>query len=297
MSVAYQSPHVLPDIEPDRLVDGLAHGVRVVAGFLRQHPRVVAITGAGCSTESGIPDYRDAEGEWKARRPMQYQDFVGHASARQRYWARSFIGWKRIERATPNLAHQSLVRLEASGHVERVITQNVDGLHQRAGHRDVIDLHGRLDTVRCLDCGHVEDRSDHQDELEDANPGWAAAAVSHTPDGDADLGDIDYSAFRVPDCRRCGGVLKPDVVFFGESVPRERTENALASVEQADALLVVGSSMMVWSGYRLAREAHRFKRPVIAVNIGRTRADGLVDLRVRAPCGPLLHEVTRELDL
>jgi NAD-dependent SIR2 family protein deacetylase len=265
-----------------------------LAAFCRRHPRLVVLTGAGCSTASGIPDYRDEAGDWKHPQPVQYQDFVSSAATRRRYWARSAIGWRRMDRARPNPAHSALASLERHGHVELLITQNVDGLHQAAGSRQVVDLHGRLDQVRCLDCTHSLPRPDFQADLEGANPGWSPAAHPR-PDGDADLDDAAYREFRVPPCPACGGRLKPDVVFFGETVPRERVERSFAALEAADALLVVGSSLMVYSGFRFARRAAELGRPIAAVNRGRTRADELLHLKIESDCTAALPALTTVL--
>ena len=272
-------------------------GPRRLAELVEDSERLLVLTGAGCSTESGIPDYRDRHGEWKHARPVQYQDFVGSADVRRRYWARSLIGWQRVAAARPNGAHHALARLEASGRLACLITQNVDGLHQKAGSSDVIDLHGRLDTVDCLECGRCSPREDLQTSLERLNPGWRAQTAATAPDGDVDLGDAEYDAFAVPDCPVCGGVLKPSVVFFGEMVPRHRTAEALTQLERADALLVVGSSLMVWSGYRFARGAAERGLPVAAVNLGRTRADEQITLKVAAPCGEVLPRMVEYLGL
>jgi NAD-dependent SIR2 family protein deacetylase len=256
--------------------------------FARTSQRLVTLTGAGCSTESGIPDYRDERGEWKRSPPIQLREFLADGRARQRYWARSLVGWPVVAAAQPNAAHRALARLESQGLVAQVITQNVDGLHQRAGSRAVIDLHGRLDEVVCLECGAVLTRAALQTELENLNPQLATQPATLAPDGDADLHDVDYGRFRVPECGDCGGMLKPRVVFFGESVPRPRVDEAVERLKQADALLVVGSSLMVWSGFRFARLARELGLPIAIVNLGRTRADDLASLHVRAPCGEAL---------
>jgi NAD-dependent SIR2 family protein deacetylase len=270
-----------------------------LAAFVRRHPRLVVLTGAGCSTASGIPDYRDANGAWKHRRPVDYAEFVGSAATRRRSWARSLLGWPRIAAARPNPSHLALARLEARGHVLRVVTQNVDGLHQRAGSREVLDLHGRLDRASCLGCGREMSRAALQERLSESNPRFAAVAAGGAPDGDSrlDAGAADLAGFRVPECPACGGILKPGVVFFGESVPRRRVEAALAALESADALLVVGSSLMVFSGYRFCLAARRRGLPVAAVNRGRTRADELLALKVDGECGAVLGALAGELDL
>lgn len=267
-----------------------------LAAFLNAHRRVFVLTGAGCSTESGIPDYRDADGEWKHPRPLMYQQFVGNSAARQRYWARSLVGWGRIAGAAPNRAHRALAALEAAGRVTVTVTQNVDGLHARAGSRRVIDLHGRLDRVLCLGCGRLTARADFQQRLVERNP-HLAGAMPHAiaPDGDADAGTIDYASVDVPVCANCGGILKPDVVFFGEGVPPARVAAAFAGLEDADALLVVGSSLMVFSGYRFVQAAVRAAKPVAAVNLGRTRADDEIALKITAPCGDALAGIEERL--
>lgn len=256
--------------------------------FFDRHPRLFVLTGAGCSTGSGIPDYRDREGQWKRSQPMTIQAFMGSAFARQRYWARSLLGWRRFSRAEPNAAHRALARLEAEGRCELLLTQNVDGLHQAAGSREVIDLHGRLDCVRCMGCEAREARAEFQARLGALNLGWLDLDVAAAPDGDADLEDADFAAFQVPTCAHCGGVLKPDVVFFGEAVPRGRVEAAAHSLERADAMLIVGSSLMVYSGYRFAEMAAALGKPIAAINKGRTRADGLLMLKVEMDCAEAL---------
>lgn len=256
---------------------------RALGDFVLRHPRLAVLTGAGISTASGIPDYRDAAGAWKRSPPMQHQQFMGSHAARQRYWARALAGFRVLGTARPNPAHRRLAELEAMGRVSGVITQNVDGLHQRAGSRRVIDLHGRADRVRCMGCGANRMRHDLHAELARLNPGWAEVAARAAPDGDADL-EADFSDFRVPDCSRCGrGIWKPDVVFFGDSVPRESVERAFALLADSDALLVVGSSLMVFSGFRFARAAAREGKPIACFNLGRTRADDLYALKLEAP--------------
>lgn len=264
----------------------LAPGPETVAAlgdFIDRHPRLAVLTGAGISTASGIPDYRDATGEWKRSPPMQHQQFMASHAARQRYWARALVGFRALGEAHPNPAHHALARLEALGRVAGVITQNVDGLHQRAGSRWVVDLHGRADRVCCMACGASRMRHDLHAELEALNPRWATTGADAAPDGDADL-EADFSDFRVPACTRCGdGIWKPDVVFFGDSVPRPVVERAFALLEASDALLVVGSSLMVYSGFRFARAAAREGKPIACLNLGRTRADDLYALKVAAP--------------
>jgi NAD-dependent SIR2 family protein deacetylase len=248
--------------------------------FIDRRRRIFVLTGAGCSTGSGIPDYRDADGRWKRTQPVTFQAFMGQESTRRRYWARSLVGWRRFSRARPNDAHRALARLEATGKSELLLTQNVDRLHQAAGSAGVIDLHGRLDQVRCMDCEARSPRDEMQREMGRLNPGWLDLDAGVAPDGDADLEGADFSGFVVPSCRRCGGLLKPDVVFFGESVPRERVEAANRALDAADAMLVVGSSLMVYSGFRFAQRAAEAGKPIAAVNLGRTRADALLALKV-----------------
>ncbi len=284
------SPDALP---PDLAVASAA--VRL-AEWLHANPRTVVLTGAGCSTASGIPDYRDGAGAWKRKPPVQQRDFVGSHAVRQRYWARSLVGWRHFAGAAPNAAHRALAVLETAGRVTHLITQNVDGLHQLAGSRAVTDLHGRLDSIECLACGAATPRAAFQAELESRNPQWRALTAGLAPDGDADLEARDFSAFDVPACA-CGGVLKPAVVFFGDAIPAARSAAALATVRAAKALLVVGSSLMVWSGYRLVREAAEAAKPVAALNLGRTRADALIGLKLAAPCAETLSQIREELGL
>ena len=256
--------------------------------FIERYPRLFVLTGAGCSTDSGIPDYRDAQGGWKRAQPVTLQAFMRDPLTRRRYWARSLVGWQRFGHAQPNAAHRALARLEQRGNVERLVTQNVDRLHQAAGSTEVIDLHGRMDLVRCMDCWRLQPRSELQDELLSLNPAWAQLDARTAPDGDADLDGLDFSTFEIPPCAYCAGVLKPDVVFFGESVPKERVETAMHHLQQADAMLVVGSSLMVYSGYRFAQAAAAAGKPVAAVNLGRTRADELLTLKIGMPCAQAL---------
>jgi len=266
-----------------------------LADFAQRHPRLFVLTGAGCSTESGIPDYRDAKGDWKRPSPVTYQAFMGEESTRRRYWARSLIGWPTMAGARPGAAHRALARLEAAGRVGLLLTQNVDGLHEAAGSRGTIDLHGRIDTVRCMGCERRMPRAALQSVLRERNPRWAALEARAAPDGDADLEGHDFATFDVPACAHCGGLLKPDVVFFGESVPRERVAAAFSALEAADAVLVAGSSLMVYSGFRFVQAAVAAGKPVAAVNLGRTRADELLSLKVEAPVGEALSALARQL--
>jgi NAD-dependent SIR2 family protein deacetylase len=265
--------------------------------FIQRHSRLFVLTGAGCSTDSGIPDYRDANGEWKRAQPVQFRSFMEDALTRKRYWARSLVGWRRFGRARPNDAHRALAELERRGRVGLLVTQNVDRLHQAAGSTAVVDLHGRLDTVRCMGCERRLPREELQQQLLERNPDWVDLDARDAPDGDADLHGLNFSGFDVPACGECGGLLKPDVGFYGESVPRERVTAAMGGIAEADAMLVVGTSLMVFSGYRFAREAAAAGKPIATVNLGRTRADDLVSLKIRRPCTEalafLLEEDTR----
>jgi NAD-dependent SIR2 family protein deacetylase len=246
---------------------------------------VVVLSGAGLSTESGIPDYRGPAAAGRPVTPMTYQTFVRDPVARQRYWARSHAGWRRIARARPNAGHAAVAELEQQGLVTAVITQNVDGLHQAAGSQRVVELHGALDRVTCLDCGMRTSRDELDRRLRAANPEWEASVETLNPDGDAVLDADTVTRFRVVGCRRCGGILKPDVVFFGESVPRARVDECYAFVDRAGLLLVLGSSLTVMSGLRFVRHAARLDIPVAIVNQGSTRGDGLARLRLDAPLG------------
>jgi NAD-dependent SIR2 family protein deacetylase len=257
--------------------------------FVHRHRRLFVLTGAGCSTASGIPDYRDADGEWKrVARPVMLQDFLANEHTRKRYWARGLIGWRRMSGARPNDAHRSLATLEREGRIEQLVTQNVDGLHQAAGSQTVIDLHGRVDVVRCMSCERRSPRAQMQAELIARNRAFADLDAFEAPDGDADLDGVDFAAFDVPACDACGGLLKPDVVFFGESVPKERVRRAMAAVERSDAMLIVGSSLMVYSGYRFADAMAQAGKPIAAINLGKTRADDLLALKVMDRCADAL---------
>lgn len=253
---------------------------------------VVVLTGAGVSTDSGIPAYRDEEGRWKQSAPMQFRDFVGTDLARQRYWARSMVGWARMAHAQPNQAHRALSELEQRGLLRLLITQNVDGLHSAAGSQNVVDLHGRLDRVICLGCKALSSRAELQQRLVADNPEFLEHAFVTRADGDAELA-ADYERFRLCACQACGGVLKPDVVFFGENVPAPRVQQAMASLDGARALVIVGSSLMVFSGFRFARAAARQGVPIVIVNLGKTRADELSALRVAGNVGEVLEEAVR----
>ncbi|MCA9543838.1 MAG: NAD-dependent protein deacetylase [Myxococcales bacterium] len=254
--------------------------------LLDRSPRLAVLTGAGCSTESGIPDYRSPRATPR-REPMRFMEFKRSAAARQRYWSRAFVGWQAMAAARPNAAHDALAALERAGRLDCLITQNVDRLHQAAGSRRVVELHGALAEVICLDCQAVSPREALQARLAALNPSWQCASATAAPDGDADL-DPGAEAFRVAPCEACGGPLKPRVVFFGEQVPPARVEAAFAAVERADALLVAGSSLTVWSGLRFVRRAAERGIPIASVNLGPTRADDLFSVNVQARVGDVL---------
>ncbi|MGE7391505.1 NAD-dependent protein deacetylase [Streptomyces sp. NPDC004126] len=258
---------------------------------------VLVLTGAGISTESGIPAYRGEGGSLTRHTPMTYQDFTGGAQARRRYWARSHLGWRTFGRARPNAGHRAVAAFGRHGLLAGVITQNVDGLHQAAGSDPVVELHGSLARVVCLSCGAAGPRGELALRLAAANPGFAPVAAAMNPDGDADLTDEQVADFRVVPCARCGGVLKPDVVFFGESVPPQRVEHCRALVDAAASLLVLGSSLTVMSGLRFVREAARAGKPVLIVNQDPTRGDRHAAARVALPLGPALTTVAARLDV
>jgi NAD-dependent SIR2 family protein deacetylase len=264
--------------------------------FFASHKRLFVLTGAGISTASGIPDYRDERGAWKLQKPMEYREFVSSFAARQRYWSRSFFGWQRFSQARPNAAHHALARLEQLGRVVLTVTQNVDGLHQRAGSQLLTELHGSLASVDCLDCGASLARSALQQELLRKNPQLAAVSGTVAPDGDAHLQAIDEARIDIPGCPACGGILKPAVVFFGEAVPAARVQQCRDALAACDALLVVGSSLMVYSGFRFVREAVQMGIPVAAINRGKTRADELLSHKFEQDCASALETILYELD-
>lgn len=252
---------------------------------------VVVLSGAGLSTESGIPDYRGETGRKRRARPMTYQAFVGSAAARRRYWARSHVGWRHMARAAPNAGHYAVAELQRHGLVNGIITQNVDGLHQSGGAHRVVELHGNLDRVRCLGCGARTSRTTLDRRLHAANPAWSARAAAINPDGDAVIGDEWIAGFHVVDCAVCGGVLKPDVIFFGENVPRRRVDECYELTEGARALLVLGSSLTVMSGRRFVRRATELGTPVAIINQGATRGDEHASVRLDAPLGVTLGDL------
>ncbi|MCH8552543.1 MAG: NAD-dependent protein deacetylase [Natronospirillum sp.] len=275
--------------EPHRVIDPV-EAAEALLSFLQQHGPLTLLTGAGISTDSGIPDYRDGAGAWKRKQPVQHLDFMQDPATRQRYWARSLVGWPVMQQAQPNAAHEALTRLQQAGLIGTVITQNVDRLHQRAGTRNVIDLHGRADEVLCMSCGYRCPRVDVHDRCSELNPDFRDFTAATAPDGDADL-EADFTRFRVADCPQCAGVLKPDVVYFGDNVPRERVNQARQALENSAGLLVIGSSLMVFSGFRFCRYAEQAGLPIALLNRGRTRADDMATLKLDCAIGPVLGRV------
>jgi NAD+-dependent protein deacetylase sirtuin 4 len=265
-----------------------------LAALMRDR-RFVALTGAGCSTESGIPDYRGTGRPERPRSPIMHDAFMRQAEVRRRYWARATLGWARFSGARPNLAHHALAALERETHLLGVITQNVDRLHHQAGSRRVIELHGALADVRCLSCHRHQARAEVHERLLAANPGWLDRAAALAPDGDAELTAAEVAAFVVVDCIDCGGALKPDVVFFGGGVPESTLGAAWALLAEAEALLVIGSSLAVWSGFRFVRRAAEQGVPIAIINLGPTRADPLAQVRVGALAGPSLCSLRARL--
>ncbi|HLL21104.1 MAG TPA: NAD-dependent protein deacetylase [Kofleriaceae bacterium] len=259
--------------------------------------RVVALTGAGCSTESGIPDYRGPDTPPRRRPPIQHREFIDKPDMRRRYWARSVLGWPRLADATPNAGHRALVDLERGGVLHGLITQNVDGLHGRAGNMRVVELHGAIGRVRCLSCDAISSRDTLQARLLAKNPRWPERArhIAYAPDGDADLPDELVADFAIVDCDACSGLVMPDVVFFGGSVPRATLDAAWETFDRAEVLLVVGSSLTVFSGYRFVRRAAERQIPVAILNRGPTRGDDLATLKVEEPAGAALTAIARSL--
>lgn len=265
-----QHMHELPD----------AGRLGELAGFIARHRQVLVLTGAGISTASGIPDYRGRDGVRRGRAPVQGPDFRKCEVVRKRYWARSMVGYPTLAGAAPNAAHRAIAALQADGALGQLITQNVDGLHQRAGSADVLELHGNIHLVVCLDCHASFPRAFVQALLEESNPALTGAVATAAPDGDAHLEPDALATFHIPRCVHCGGTLKPDVVFFGDGVPSACNVAALARMEAADALLVVGSSLMVFSGFRFCRMAAAAGKPIAAINLGVTRADDMLTLKI-----------------
>ncbi|WP_366300081.1 NAD-dependent protein deacetylase [Pseudomonas atacamensis] len=258
--------------------------------------KFLILTGAGISTPSGIPDYRDSDGVRRGRQPMMYQEFLAAPESRRRYWARAMLGWPRVRQARPNAAHEALATLQQRGRISALITQNVDTLHDQAGSHDVIELHGSLHRVLCLDCGQRSERDAIQQQMETQNPYLSGVDAVQAPDGDTLLDPAFEARFQVPQCPHCAGErMKPDVVFFGENVAQPTAARALAAAENAAGLLVVGSSLMAYSAFRLCRVIAEHGKPLMAINLGKTRADDLLDLKIEGSCEELLPWLVEEL--
>jgi NAD-dependent SIR2 family protein deacetylase len=262
--------------------------VEALGAFLAANSRVVVLTGAGVSLAAGIPTYRDEEGVWRHSEPIKHQEFLEDPVQRRRYWYRSMRGWPPVRDAQPTMAHQILAELEQAGTIDTLITQNVDRLHQRAGSERVIDLHGRLDRVRCLDCDRVHERDEVQLQMTECNGPVQSAAVTK-PDGDAEMPAELEGRFTAPDCAVCGGILMPDVVFFGGTVPRLRVQDCMDAIERADAVLTIGSSLQIFSGFRFCRRAIDLGKPLAILNPGRTRADAIAQLKLEGNCQQVLQ--------
>jgi NAD-dependent SIR2 family protein deacetylase len=274
--------------------DAEAAHVAALRDVLRRGPALI-LTGAGISTDSGIPDYRGPETRRRARNPVQHREFVRSAEARKHYWARSMLGFARFAAAKPNAGHVALAALEQSGHVLGLITQNVDSLHQGAGSQRIVELHGALRTVVCLGCQARTPRRALQEALRVQNPGFESRAAELAPDGHADLADALLADFRAVDCLSCGGTLRPDVVFFGENVPRARVDEAFALLDRASSLWVIGSSLAVYSGLRFVHHAHKRGLPIAVLSLGPTRGDAFSQLRIDAGASPILHALGAQL--
>lgn len=263
----------------------------LLADFIALHPGALVLTGAGISTASGIPDYRDRDGVRRGRLPVQGPEFRRDEAVRRRYWARSMAGYPALRQARPNQAHHALAALQQQGRVGGLLTQNVDGLHQRAGSPALLELHGNIHRVICLDCHASFARADIQHQLEALNPALRGAVAAPAPDGDAHLEPDALATLHIPACAYCAGLLKPDVVFFGDGVPRSDTERAVAMMNHASALLVIGSSLMVYSGFRFCRLAAAAGKPIAAINLGKTRADELLSLKIAASAESILPDL------
>lgn len=272
-------------------LDTPAQHAAALARWLESRQRVLLLTGAGCSTDSGIPDYRGPQGTWKRHRPIQFSEFVASADRRRQYWARAFAGWAFFRDARPNAVHHGLAALQQRHDLPLLVTQNVDGLHQAAGSTHVLDLHGSLHRVVCLGCGLVRPRHAFHHELALHNPGFNPEAAATAPDGDHALEPHQTLGFVVPPCLACGGVVKPDVVFFGESVPPAAVAVAMETLAQCDGLLVVGSSLTVWSGLRFARRAMEQGAQVAVLTRGQTRADAWATLKLDGWAAPVLTQM------
>ncbi|MCL4152499.1 UNVERIFIED_CONTAM: hypothetical protein GTU68_060638 [Idotea baltica] len=266
--------------------------LKLLQTFLASKQNIFVLTGAGVSAESGIPTYRDHQGKWLRNDPIQHLEFLEQKAKRQRYWTRSMVGWKHVQAAKPNGTHMGLARWESMEKISLLVTQNVDGLHQRAGSRNVLDLHGRLSEVVCLDCDTRSSRADLQPRLEAENPDLANFAAACLPDGDADIDDFDIDNVAIPECSTCGGMLKPDVVFFGGAVPKPAIEKAFDALSRSDAVLVIGSSLTVFSGFRFCRKAAETGIPIACINQGKTRADELFSVKVEMAASDAISQMS-----
>jgi len=276
------------------------HTIQDVANVITPGCKVLVLSGAGCSTASGLGDYRNKQGLWKRAQPITGQTFRSDTTARHRYWARSSVGWPAFAAAVPNQAHHALAQLEALGTVQNLVTQNVDELHQQAGHQSVIDLHGVLSSVSCVNCYTQQSRHRFQQRLLDKNAWLTTLDATYAPDGDADLSSDKtvqqlLDKMVIPGCPNCDDLMKPDVVFFGENVPKDRVSLAMQQLREADVLLVAGSSLMVYSGFRFCRDAHQRDQPIVIFNQGVTRADEIATLRVNGDCGELLNQFAQHV--
>jgi len=278
------------------MLDGRIHEQLDRLEQLMTHQPFVVLTGAGISTPSGIPDYRDNQGVRRGRQPMMYQEFLSAPESRRRYWARAMLGWPRVRLAQPNVAHEALASLQSTRRISALITQNVDTLHDQAGSHDVIELHGSLHRVLCLDCGQRSERDSIQRLMVAQNPYLAGVDAVQAPDGDTLLDPAFEARFQVPHCPLCAGErMKPDVVFFGENVAQVTAAKAMAAVEKAAGLLVVGSSLMAYSAFRLCRAVADQGKPLMAINLGKTRADEILDLKIEASCEQLLPLLAKRM--
>jgi len=268
--------------------------VEKLSEFLSKKKRLLVITGAGISTESGIPDYRSEDVGLYAtstKRPMQHKVFMERPLARQSYWARNFIGWPRWSNFKPNLSHRTLAKWEDTGKISQLVTQNVDQLHYKAGSRNVVELHGTNSIVKCMSCCYSLPRMKYQQILEQENPGMIPRVAEIRPDGDVELTEQEVRSFKVPSCPKCGGILKPFVVFFGDNVPRPRVDQVRRKVEESDSLLVIGSSLYVFSAFRFINQAVEKKIPIGILNIGTTRGDSVADLKIEVKSGDVLPKI------
>ncbi len=267
-----------------------------LADFVERYPRLFVLTGAGISTGSGIPAYRDAKGNWQSPPPVQHSQFISQLAVRQRYWGRSLAGWHTMRDAQPSNAHKILAALEKSNRIELLVTQNVDRLHQKAGSQNVVDLHGRADIVACIECDHEITRDEMHQWCRLENPDFNAPHSAPRPDGDADF-EANFSHFKVPNCPDCDGVMKARVVYFGDNVPKETVFNAIDALERSDALLCIGTSLQVFSGFRFNRHALQHQIPQAALTQGVTRADDMLDLKIDAEINQTLEDVASQLGI